>query len=126
MNAITDRIAEVLKRHRLTDQETWANTGICSCGEAVRTFPPGLSLSILCHEDHMAERVAKALELTEETRPDYILASRAQALDAVQELISPGDGPWFDPPLPPQEQWDRIVRAAFPPPPMAGTDETSL
>lgn len=55
-----------------------------------------------------------------ETRPEYILALRAQALDEVQELIQPGDQPWVDPPLPTQEQWDRIVTAAFPPPPMAG------
>lgn len=58
-------------------------------------------------------------EVNPETRPNYILASRAQALDEVQELIQPGDGPWVDPPLPTQEQWDRIVTAAFPPPPMA-------
>jgi hypothetical protein len=55
-----------------------------------------------------------------EGRPGYILAIRAQALDEVQELIQPGDGPWTDPPLPTQEQWDAIVAAAFPPPPMAG------
>lgn len=55
-----------------------------------------------------------------EWRPGYILAIRAQALDEVQELIQPGDEPWVDPPLPTQEQWERIVIAAFPPPPMAG------
>jgi hypothetical protein len=55
----------------------------------------------------------------DEARPAYILAIRAQALDEVQELIQPSDGPWVDPPLPTREQWDRIVRAAFPPPPMA-------
>lgn len=54
-----------------------------------------------------------------EHRPGYILAIRAQALDKVQELIQSGDGPWVDPPLPTQEQWDAIVEAAFPPPPMA-------
>lgn len=54
-----------------------------------------------------------------EWRPDYILAIRAQALDEVQQLIQPGDEPWVDPPLPTREQWDAIVRAAFPPPPMA-------
>ncbi len=56
-----------------------------------------------------------------ETRPGYILASHAQALDAVQELIRPDSGkPWVDdPPMPTREQWDAIVTAAFPPPPMA-------
>jgi len=55
-----------------------------------------------------------------EDRPDYILAIRAQALDAVQELIASGDGEWVGPPLPTREQWAAIVEAAFPPPPMAG------
>lgn len=54
-----------------------------------------------------------------EGRPGYILALRAQALDAVQELIAPGDGEWVDPPMPTREQWEAIVEAAFPPPPMA-------
>jgi hypothetical protein len=59
----------------------------------------------------------------DETRPDYILAIRAQALDAVQQLIQPDeDSPWVDPPLPTQEQWEAIVKAAFPPPPMAAVD----
>jgi hypothetical protein len=58
-------------------------------------------------------------EIENETRPVYILAQRAQALDKVQELIHPGDGPWADPPLPTPEQWNKIVEAAFPSPPMA-------
>jgi hypothetical protein len=57
--------------------------------------------------------------MDEEARPLNILALRAQALDRVQELIQPGNGPWVDPPLPTQEQWNAIVEAAFPPPPMA-------
>jgi hypothetical protein len=68
----------------------------------------------------MAERPTWRQSLGED-RPDYILAIRAQALDRVQKLIAPGDGPWVDPPLPTQEQWNQIVVAAFPPPPMAGT-----
>lgn len=52
-------------------------------------------------------------------RPVYILALRAQALDRVQELIHSDDGPWIDPPLPTQDQWQAIVEAAFPPPSMA-------
>ena len=59
------------------------------------------------------------LTMDKETRPDYILVIRAQALDRVQELIQPDQGPWVHPPLPTQEQWDAIVEAAFPPPPMA-------
>lgn len=55
----------------------------------------------------------------DDPRPIYILALLAQALDEVQDLIHPSKGSWVDPPLPSQEQWDRIVRAAFPPPPMA-------
>jgi len=54
-----------------------------------------------------------------ESRPDYILAIRAQALDKVQKLIHPDDGPWVDPPVPTPELWRQIVEAAFPPPPMA-------
>jgi hypothetical protein len=57
----------------------------------------------------------------DESRPRYILAIRAQALDRVQDLIKPDDGtPWPDEiPLPTPELWRRIVEAAFPPPPMA-------
>jgi hypothetical protein len=59
-------------------------------------------------------------ESLNETRPGYILAIRAQALDAVQAIIQPDeDGPWVEPPIPTREQWDAIVEAAFPPPPMA-------
>jgi hypothetical protein len=62
----------------------------------------------------------QAEAIAQDERPVYILTQRAQALDAVQELIAPGDRPWADPPLPTQEQWDAIVEAAFPPPPRAG------
>jgi hypothetical protein len=51
----------------------------------------------------------------EETRPGYILATRAQALDRIQELIEPFE----DDQLPPPDVWRQIVIAAFPPPPMA-------
>lgn len=56
-----------------------------------------------------------------EHRPGHILAIRAQALDKVQTLIQPGDGLWLwvEPPLPTLEQWEAIVEAAFPLPPMA-------
>lgn len=67
----------------------------------------------------MPDYQAEEANMSDETRPVYILAMRAQALDRVQELIAPGDSPWADPPLPTQEQWNRIVAAAFPPPPIA-------
>lgn len=52
----------------------------------------------------------------EETRPGYILAIRAQALDEVQDLIETvGEDR-----QPTPEQWQTVVQAAFPPPPMAG------
>jgi hypothetical protein len=51
----------------------------------------------------------------EETRPVYILASRAQALDEVQALIELCE----DDDLPPRWVWRQIVIAAFPPPPLA-------
>jgi len=50
-------------------------------------------------------------------RPIYILAIRAQALDAVQELIEEIGGDDSPPPTP--EQWELLKRLAFPPPPMA-------
>jgi hypothetical protein len=53
--------------------------------------------------------------MDDETRPAYILALRAQALDKVQELIEP----YEDDELPPSDVWRQIVIAAFPPPPMA-------
>lgn len=58
--------------------------------------------------------------MDDETRTVYILAIRAQALDRVQELIWPEGKDWPEQvPMPSREQWDAIVEAAFPPPPMA-------
>lgn len=62
---IQQRIAKVLGRHRLTVRQVWANEGVCGCGESVRTFPPGLTLSIPCHEDHLAQVIIAELGLAE-------------------------------------------------------------
>lgn len=57
-----------------------------------------------------------------DSRPPYILAIRAQALDKVQDLIMDVaivDGGRETLSMPTPAQWDAIVEAAFPPPPMA-------
>lgn len=68
--------------------------------------------------------MSRAERIEAETRPLYILALRAQALDEVQNLIVPAGAPWPDEiPVPTPDVWQQIVEAAFPPPPMAGVNE---
>lgn len=89
-------------------------------------WPPDTALCVACpHPEHGDRECGRMWDVNNrcactEGRPGYILAMRAQALDAVQKLIHPG-GPWPEEvPVPTPELWRQIIEAAFPPPPMAG------
>ena len=120
--SLRNRIAAVQREHRLNS--FGANYVQCECGWK----SPEKYATWTDHPEHVADAVIAALpELTpesawrasmNETRPDYILAIRAQALDKVQELIEP----YENDAAPHPEAWARIVEAAFPPPPIAGGD----
>ena len=124
MSDLRDRIERVIENHTLIN-----GADECTCGVMWEVQDGFRSTDgSTCYDNHLADAVIAALpELTpesawrasmNETRPDYILAIRAQALDKVQELIEP----YENDAAPHPEAWARIVEAAFPPPPIAGGD----
>lgn len=120
MTDLRDRIAAALFRSDWRDQRDW-HTATDEFKKSYRDDSDAVIAALGGMEVLRYLEVPQRV-MVNETRPDNILAIRVQALDRVQELIWPEEQDWPEsgPPMPSREQWDRIVEAAFPPPPMAG------
>lgn len=116
---LRDRIVEVVARELVRQAQACGEYQTRNCYKVADAVIAALGGMDVLQYLEVPQRV-----MLNKTRPNNILALRAQALDRVQELIWPEDQDWpaDGPPNPSREQWDRIVEAAFPPPPLAGAE----